>query len=75
MSTNFLYQLGGSDVGFDEVYKELLLRDEQDMGRTHDPLKIVDGAWVVDTSDLSIDQVVNLIVAKVKVMQQNVHKH
>lgn len=68
-------QTRGSDVGFDEVYKELLLRDEQDMGRTHDPLKIVDGAWVVDTSDLSIDQVVNLIVAKVKVMQQNVHKH
>lgn len=62
-------QTKGEDVSFDEVYQELIIRDERDMSRAADPLKIVDDAWIIDTSDLSIEQVVDLIVAKVHVMQ------
>lgn len=61
----------GSDVSFEEVSQDLLIRDDQDMNRVHDPLKIVDDAWVIDTSDLQIHQVVDLIVSKVKVMKGN----
>lgn len=59
----------GEDVVFDEVLKDMTKRDDQDMNRHNDPLKIVEDAWVIDTSDLQIDQVVNLIVSKVEVMR------
>lgn len=62
-------QTRGDDISFDEVYSELLKRDQQDMNRVNDPLKITDDVWVVDTSDLSIDQVVDLITTKVRVMR------
>lgn len=62
------YQIKGVDIGFDEVYQELMKRDERDMHRDNDPLQIVEDAWVIDTSDLSIEQVIELIVAKVNLM-------
>lgn len=61
-------QTKGQDISFDEVYQELLVRDQRDMSRDTDPLQIVDDAWVLDTSDLSIEQVVDVIVAKVRVL-------
>lgn len=60
----------GNDITFEEVYTELLKRDEMDTNRKADPLKIVPDAWVIDSGDLSIEQVVELIVAKVKVMRE-----
>lgn len=61
----------GNNIAFEEVYTQLLKRDELDMNRTTDPLKIVPDAWVVDTSDLSIEQVVELISGKVAVMREH----
>jgi len=61
-------QSRGIDVSFEEVFIDLKDRDELDMNREADPLQIVDDAWVLDTSDLRIDQVVEIIVAKAKVM-------
>ncbi len=67
---HFQLQARGQDASFDEVYKELYERDQRDMSRTTDPLKIVPEAWVVDTSDLSIDNVVEMIAARANVMRQ-----
>lgn len=61
----------GEDVKFDQVMADLATRDEQDMTRDTDPLKIVPEAMVVDTSDLSIQQVVDLIVNKANVLLEN----
>ncbi len=61
-------QAKGQDIGFEEVYRDLLQRDHQDMTRPADPLKQVPEAWVVDTSDLSIEQAVEMIVAKAKIL-------
>jgi len=61
-------QARGVDVSFDQVFSDLVKRDELDMKRAVDPLQIVDDAWVVDTSDFSIRQVVDLIVAKAELM-------
>lgn len=55
----------GLDVDFDTVFKDLKQRDRQDMERSVDPLTIVPDAWVLDTTDLTIDQVVDLISQKV----------
>lgn len=59
----------GTDVQFEQVFEDLLKRDKQDMERTTDPLKIIPEDWIVDSSDLTIEQVVELIVAKVHVLQ------
>lgn len=61
----------GQDVSFDEVFIDMKKRDELDMTRDADPLKIVEDAWVLDTSDLTIRQVVEMIVSKAKVMMES----
>lgn len=58
-------QTRGQDVSFDAVYQDLLMRDDRDMHREVDPLHIVEDAWVLDTSDVTVDQVVDMIVARV----------
>lgn len=63
-------QTRGQDVSLDEVYADLVKRDKQDSERSVDPLQIVPDAWVLDTTELEIDNVVDLIVGKVKVMQE-----
>ncbi len=62
-------QARGLDVSFEETYQRLLERDRQDKERAVDPLKIVEGAWVIDTSELKINEVVDLIKAKVDARQ------
>jgi cytidylate kinase len=47
------------------VLRDQTLRDEQDRSREHSPLKAAPGAIEVDTTGLSIDQVVERIVALV----------
>lgn len=59
-------QSRGRDVSFEEVYQELLERDRSDMGRKADPLKKVAEALLIDTGDLDIDQVVDMIEAQAK---------
>lgn len=59
----------GQDITYEQVHSDLLERDRRDMERDVDPLHIVPGAWVIDTSTLSIEEVVDLIVKKVESMQ------
>ena len=47
----------------DVVLRDQTLRDQQDQQREHSPLKPADDAVEVDTSDLSIDDVVDKIAA------------
>ncbi len=62
-------QSKGQDITFQEVYNDLIERDKRDMEREVDPLHITGDSWVIDTSELSIDEVVNLIVLKAKELQ------
>jgi cytidylate kinase len=55
----------GEDVNYNAVLADLLARDKQDIERTTDPLKIVPEAWVLDTTNLDIEAVVDQIEAKV----------
>ena len=60
----------GVDIAFEEVYQDLLERDHRDKTRNTDPLQIVPDAWVIDTSDLTIEQVVKIVVSKVDLMRK-----
>ena len=63
-------QSRGKDLSFEETYQELLRRDKIDTERSVDPLKIVADATVIDTSDLTINQVVDVIEAQVKAIKK-----
>jgi CMP/dCMP kinase len=61
--------LRGENFDFQKVSDEIVKRDDRDKNRIVDPLQIVPDAWVIDSTDLSIQQVVDMIVAKVKAMK------
>lgn len=56
----------GEDITLEMVYQDLLERDTRDSQRDIAPLKKVPGAWILDTTGMSIDQVAEVIVARAK---------
>ena len=49
------------EADYDTIYKDIEQRDYQDMNRKTSPLKKADDAVEIDTSDMSIEEVVNTI--------------
>ena len=47
---------------FESVLKELMLRDHKDSTRSYSPLKKANDAFEIDTTHLTIDEVINKIV-------------
>ncbi len=60
------YLTKGIDTTIEKVIEEIKERDKRDMQRETDPLQIMPDAWVLDTSNLEIEEVVDLIVEKVE---------
>jgi cytidylate kinase len=60
------YLTKGVDISLEEVTAEIAARDERDMNRSTDPLQITADAWVLDTSDLDIEEVVEVIAKRVE---------
>lgn len=58
----------GVDTTFEQVYKDTSDRDKRDMERSVDPLHIEKTAWVLDSTNLEIEEVVELIVSKAKTL-------
>jgi len=56
----------GEDVDLDEIKRDIRMRDTYDSRRRHSPLVIPDGAIVIDTTDLSIDEQVNRVLTLVE---------
>ena len=48
----------GEQVKYEDVLRELIARDEQDMNRAVAPLKKAEDAFVIDASDKNIEEVV-----------------
>ena len=57
----------GIDVSLEKIIAELTERDERDMARTNAPLLQADDAVFIDSSDLTIDQVIELGLNLVRV--------
>lgn len=53
----------GEEANFEEIKKDIEERDHRDMTREISPLKQADDAILVDTSDMTIEQVVEKIVS------------
>ncbi len=52
----------GVDCDLDTIEKDIIERDERDMNREISPLKQADDAILLDSSDMSIDEVVEKII-------------
>ena len=57
-----LLDKGIKDVKIDDVRQDIISRDENDTNRKISPLKIADDAVVIDTTGMSIEDVVNKII-------------
>ena len=58
----------GADVTLARLTKDIEERDERDRTRAEAPLRIADGALVIDSSDLGIDEVIERCLAVVGVL-------
>ena len=56
----------GVACNYDEIAEDIKKRDERDMSRETAPLKQAEDAVLVDSSDMSIEEVVHAICAKCK---------
>ena len=52
----------GQECVFDDILKEIIERDERDMNREVAPLRPAEGAVIVDTSELGIEEVVSQVL-------------
>ncbi|RMF79914.1 MAG: (d)CMP kinase [Planctomycetota bacterium] len=52
----------GEDVTMEQVLRNLRLRDRTDAGRAVAPLRVPDGAVVIDTTNLTIAQVLDVLI-------------
>lgn len=59
----------GINKSLTEVLEETNIRDRQDTQRKFDPLTKLADAWELDTTDLTIDQVVEKIITELKKRQ------
>jgi CMP/dCMP kinase len=55
----------GQSVSFESVLEDLLIRDARDVARSIAPLKPAEDAVLIDTTGLSIDQVVEQLVERI----------
>jgi len=56
----------GHEVNYDELMKEIEQRDYNDRNRDFAPLKQADDAIVIDTSDMTIEQVIDKVNSFIK---------
>ena len=56
----------GFDVNIEDIKKDIIDRDYRDSHREHAPLMIAEGATVIDSSDMTIDEVADKIMELAK---------
>ncbi|MCD6327990.1 (d)CMP kinase [bacterium] len=64
------YEAMGIKMSLAETEQELKLRDERDMNRKHSPLKRAEDAIDIDTTDLSIEQVIDRLMDLISAKQE-----
>jgi len=60
-------------VTFDDILKDIIKRDENDMNRAVSPLRQAEDAVLVDSSDMTIDEVINCIESMIREKEKKVN--
>ena len=58
--------LEDGSLSYEKILEDILKRDYDDSHREHSPLKVADGAKIIDTDDLSFEEVVEKIIGVIK---------
>lgn len=53
----------GIECDFDQIERDIIARDQQDMNREISPLRQAEDAVLVDASDMTIEEVVNQVIS------------
>ena len=61
-----LLEKGQTDLDINDIEDEIIKRDEADMNREISPLKQADDAYYLDSSDMTLEEVVSKILSMVK---------
>ncbi len=56
----------GESVSFEEVYNDMVQRDKNDSTRAVSPLVVAEGASVIDTSDLNLQESVEAVISHIR---------
>ncbi len=54
-----------TDLDYETVAADMARRDALDQGREADPLRRADGALEIDTSDMTVDEIVDDLVGRI----------
>ena len=52
-------------LDYETVAADIARRDALDQGREADPLRLADGALVIDTSDMTVDEIVDALAGRI----------
>ncbi len=63
----------GNNVNIESLRKEIQERDERDINRSASPLKPAEDAHIIDTSDLSIDEVFQEVMRLYRITNKDSH--
>lgn len=58
--------LEDGSVSYEKILEDILKRDYDDSHREHSPLKVADGAKIIDTDNLNFEEVVEKIIEVIK---------
>jgi len=58
--------LEDGSLSYEKILEDILKRDYNDSHREHSPLKVADGAKIIDTDNLSFEEVVEKIIGVIK---------
>ena len=58
-------EAAGMPADLDAVSRDILARDSRDSSRAHSPLVVPDGAVMIDTTDLTIEEQVERVLDEV----------
>ena len=61
-----LKEKGKEDITLESVKEDMIARDKQDSERAFAPLCVPEGAYVIDTTNLTIEEVLDIILNKVR---------
>ena len=54
-----------TDLDYETVAADMARRDAPDQGRDTDPLRLADGALEIDTTDMTIEQIVDDLAGRI----------
>ena len=55
------------NLKFDDIKKNIMLRDQEDMNRLNSPLKKADDSILINTDNLNLDQLEKKIISFIKI--------